>query len=191
MMDCKKLLDALKQLKVETGSLACLGCGYEHDCAVHGCAIIREAIEQLTAQHLDPGEPLTLERLKEVPHGNIKDTTLQSICDRANEIASQSVCVGGNQWISVKDRTPEDEKPVLAYYGFYHEDDDLGARFIGTLTYFSHDPEPHWQHESTGLFVTHWMPLPEPPESDRNAATVEDATPERYQWLMGRFAKVE
>ena len=32
---------------------------------------------------------------------------------------------------------------------------------------------------------------PDPPESDRNAATVEDATPERYQWLMGRFAKEE
>ena len=67
-------------------------------------------------------------------------------------------------WINVEDRLPEDEKPVLAYYGFYREEDDLGARFIGTLTYFSHDPDPHWQHESTGLFVTHWMPLPEPPD---------------------------
>ncbi len=66
-------------------------------------------------------------------------------------------------WINVEDRLPEDEKPVLAYYGFYREEDDLGARFIGTLTYFSHDPDPHWQHESTGLFVTHWRPLPEPP----------------------------
>lgn len=66
-------------------------------------------------------------------------------------------------WVNVEDRLPEDEKPVLAYYGFYREDDDLGARFIGTLTYFSHDPDPHWQHESTGLFVTHWMHLPEPP----------------------------
>lgn len=38
---------------------------------------------------------------------------------------------------------------------------------------------------------TRYYSLPEPPESDRNAATVEDTTPERYQWLMGRFAKVE
>ena len=164
MMEHKKLLAALKQLKVETGRLACLGCGYEHNCGVHGCAIIREAMEQLKAQHLDTGEPLTLEHLKEVPHGKIKDTTLESICDRANEIASQSLCIVGNQWVSVKDRIPEDEKAVLAYYGFYYDDDDLGARFVGTLTYFSHDPEPHWQHESTGLFVTHWMPIPEPPE---------------------------
>lgn len=69
-------------------------------------------------------------------------------------------------WVSVKDRLPDNEKPVLAYYGFYREKDDLGARFIGTLTYFSHDPDPHWQHESTGLFVTHWMPLPEPPKEE-------------------------
>lgn len=34
-----------------------------------------------------PNEPLTLEELREVPHGKIKDSTLQSICDRVKEIA--------------------------------------------------------------------------------------------------------
>ena len=34
-----------------------------------------------------PNEPLTLEQLRASPHGKIKDSTLQSICDRANEIA--------------------------------------------------------------------------------------------------------
>lgn len=38
------LLAALRQLKVQTGSLACLGCGREHNCGIHGCAILREAI---------------------------------------------------------------------------------------------------------------------------------------------------
>ena len=38
----------LKRLKVETGSLACLGCGHEHGCDVHGCAILREAAEEIT-----------------------------------------------------------------------------------------------------------------------------------------------
>lgn len=74
--------------------------------------------------------------------------------------------IGREAWVSVEERLPDNEKPVLAYYGFYREDDDLGARFIGTLTYFCYDPEPHWKHESTGLFVTHWMPLPEPPEKE-------------------------
>lgn len=38
------MLAALRRLKVQTGSLACLGCGREHNCGIHGCAILREAI---------------------------------------------------------------------------------------------------------------------------------------------------
>lgn len=38
------LLAALRRLKVQTGSLACLGCGQEHNRGIHGCAILREAI---------------------------------------------------------------------------------------------------------------------------------------------------
>jgi len=46
-MDYTMTLQALERLKVETGSLACLGCGYEHNCGVHGCAIIRQAEDAL------------------------------------------------------------------------------------------------------------------------------------------------
>ena len=34
-------------MAVHTGSLVCLGCGYEHNCDIHGCAIVRAAREQL------------------------------------------------------------------------------------------------------------------------------------------------
>lgn len=69
------------------------------------------------------------------------------------------------EWISVKDRLPENERNVLAYYGFDNDGSgELGMMFMGTLSYFCCDPEPHWQHASTGLVVTHWMPMPEPPE---------------------------
>ena len=44
-----ELIAALKRLKVETGSLACLGCGYEHNCGIHGCAIPRAAVDALEA----------------------------------------------------------------------------------------------------------------------------------------------
>ena len=46
-MTTEELLEALARLRVETGSLACLGCGYEHNCSVHGCQILREAAAQL------------------------------------------------------------------------------------------------------------------------------------------------
>ena len=41
------LLAALRRLKVQTGSLACMGCGYEHNCGIHGCAILRKTIAWL------------------------------------------------------------------------------------------------------------------------------------------------
>ena len=42
-----ELMKALKNLKVQTGSLACLGCGHEHNCSTRGCTIIRAAVEEL------------------------------------------------------------------------------------------------------------------------------------------------
>lgn len=93
-MDLKETIAALEWLKVETGSLACLGCGHEHNCSIHGCAIIRSAAEllqmtahtfpepallKLAAKYLDTtperlrelaqaekNEPLTLEELREM-----------------------------------------------------------------------------------------------------------------------------
>lgn len=46
-MKIEELITALRRLKVETGSLACLGCGYEHSCGIHGCAIINAAADRL------------------------------------------------------------------------------------------------------------------------------------------------
>ena len=50
-MKTDELIKALGQLKVQTGSLVCLGCGHEHNCGVHGCALIREAVNQLIEQN--------------------------------------------------------------------------------------------------------------------------------------------
>ncbi len=38
--------------------------------------------------------------------------------------------------------------------------------FMQVLNYYAIDPKPHFQHESMGETVTHWMPLPEPPEEE-------------------------
>ena len=47
-MKTDELIEALNRLKVQTGSLACLGCKYEDACGVHGCAIAREAAVRLS-----------------------------------------------------------------------------------------------------------------------------------------------
>lgn len=65
MPSTKDVLRALRRLKVETGSLACFGCGLEHNCGIHGCAILRDAIaliEELTENRssiMMPKEVLT------------------------------------------------------------------------------------------------------------------------------------
>lgn len=50
MMTPNNLVSALRRLRVETGSIACLGCGHEHGCSVHGCAIVLAAIQELEQQ---------------------------------------------------------------------------------------------------------------------------------------------
>ena len=53
-MTNEQLIKALLRLRlaINTGSLACLGCGHEHNCGINGCAIMRAAadrIEELSA----------------------------------------------------------------------------------------------------------------------------------------------
>lgn len=91
--------------------------------------------------------------------GNEEAFTISRVLDI---IAEQHTVDAAPKWVSVKDRLPEDDGPVIAVYHFKGNT----VRYISTLSYFCFDPQPHWQHESTGLVVTHWMPLPEPPKED-------------------------
>lgn len=68
-MDQKEVLKALRRLKVETGSLACLGCGHENSCSTKGCAVIRAAIEALEQMHST--EPLTPEEIKAIDYARV------------------------------------------------------------------------------------------------------------------------
>ena len=80
------LLADLKRLKVETGSLACMGCGREHNCGVHGCAVLREAAD-----------------------------VLQEYIDRCAQYAEEAMELREKQqWISVTERLPAEGMRVLA-----------------------------------------------------------------------------
>lgn len=46
-MTINELITALQRLEAESGSIVCLDCGYEHNCDILGCAIIREAADRL------------------------------------------------------------------------------------------------------------------------------------------------
>lgn len=48
-MKINDLISRLRHMSIETGSISCLGCGHEHNCGVHGCAVLREAADKLQA----------------------------------------------------------------------------------------------------------------------------------------------
>lgn len=58
------------------------------------------------------------------------------------------------EWISVKDRLPEENKRVL----FVDKESWITTGFFTGMAFeYSHG-------EEIGLELTHWMPLPEPPK---------------------------
>lgn len=69
------------------------------------------------------------------------------------------------KWISVEDRLPENDDLVftyppddhgnISYTGYYNK---IGAQWITT------DYDPNYGIEEVVIDVTHWMPLPPPPE---------------------------
>ena len=84
-MSDRELLAALRRLKVQTGSLACLGCGYEQDCGIHGCAILRETVN-LVEPKMTPQEAIgrirdhmAVHHIGEYPHVKLAEALEMAI----------------------------------------------------------------------------------------------------------------
>lgn len=135
-MKNEEIVRALRRLKVETGSLVCMGCGREHDCGILGCRIVREAAELI--------EKLT------------------DCCARyAEEIA---VAQERTRWIPVTERLPEvtDGDYVLACVTW--KDTHIDYQNAVVMAFVSEDGLVDVEMDCVLDGVTHWMPLPEPPE---------------------------
>lgn len=63
-MSDRELIESMKRLKVQTGSLTCLGCAHEDNCGIHGCAILREMIAWLE-RTLAEGKPHSVMEYKD------------------------------------------------------------------------------------------------------------------------------
>lgn len=62
------------------------------------------------------------------------------------------------EWISVEERLPEIGVPVLTLDKYGHMRDRKLYRFINGFVSFTPDGLVPGKH------ITHWMPMPEPPE---------------------------
>lgn len=67
-----------------------------------------------------------------------------------------------SEWISTKDRLPDEDKEVLVAYWFLPNNGDP-SWIIETGRYLA----GKWV-QLEGYDVTHWMPLPEPPKEENN-----------------------
>lgn len=73
------------------------------------------------------------------------------------------------EWISVKDRLPEKHVIVLVF-------NDTKDIFVATMDIihpvYQNEPKLYWSFEPSGWGsccskdITHWMPLPEPPQEN-------------------------
>lgn len=91
-------------------------------------------------------------------------------------------------WVPCAEKLPADERPVLAYTGYANSPHG----FISIMSYFAHDPTPHWQY--SGLLkpdqeVLCWMPLPEPPTYRAELTTGK--TKGAAKGVLERFAVIQ
>ena len=84
--------------------------------------------------------------------------------DEVNEACRMGMeALERTRWIPCSERLPEMDDNYICAYRFH----DGNKNYASTLFFYATDQNPHFQCEGyRGLKVSHWMPLPEPPEEE-------------------------
>ena len=154
-MTNEEIVKWLRSNKVETGSLLCLGCGYEHHCSVHGCAVMRAAADAM--ENLQTENAALRRQIDNLT--SAQAVVLKEFEAKLEELAEVKA---ERSWISVKDRLPERTMPphdVLVCH-------DLNCGMYIDRAWYSHEKSKWRSAVGMNLKVTHWMPLPEKPEKE-------------------------
>lgn len=135
-MKNEEILTALRRLKVETGSLVCMGCGREHDCGIHGCRIMREAAE-----------------------------LIEKLTDRCARYAEEiAVLQEREKWVPVTERLPEDGDVVLCWYEYFRFGEYNRMYQTYGIGYYIDGMWGGDVSNGQNIKVLAWMPLPDGPE---------------------------
>ena len=119
-MDREELLRALRRMAPETGSLHCLGCGHEHSCSTHGCAVVNAAVleinmlagqNKLLREQLDESRlpPLTPQKAA----GILRDANLGGVLRRAADMGIRAL----EGMDAANGLDPEEIERILDAYG--------------------------------------------------------------------------
>lgn len=167
-----EIVAGLRRQRVETGSIACLGCGWENSCGVRGCRIMREAADMLEN---DESQAVALQSVLALRQAQLdcaaaSSAVLKKQNEQMRDAAAQVTKLAAEaaverDWISVEDRLPEDDGDVLAIVSGYPtpnitlEDVLVVATFCEGEGWYIEEYRD-WDNP----IITYWMPLPEPPK---------------------------
>ena len=156
-MKDQKLMNVLRYLCLD--NFTCARCEYEPVCHGDGCAIIRKAADRIANQSTHIA---ALQQEIEKLRGQN-----EQLREAAALVTKESAELLERRWIPVTERLPEDRSDVLVV-AYWHE---RWGVYMGWCA-----PErAAWSvHIGIGdrndVAVTHWMPLPEPPEVENAEA---------------------
>jgi hypothetical protein len=138
-METREITKQLRRLAVESGGTRCLGCGFEHGCSLHGCAVLKMAADML-------------ERLNDFGTSQAAKLLMQLTEERKK-----------HEWIDVRERLPENNDDVLIAYKMYKT-----GKHECAVGYYWHDDWRAGRCSANDAYaeVTHWMPLPKEPEGE-------------------------
>lgn len=188
MMKREEIVAGLRQRRLETGSIACLGCGWENSCGFRGCRIMREAADMLENDETYDGVLQDAIEKWKTAYGTLREKysalleqngELRDAAAQVTRLAAEAAAEW--EWISVEDRLPEEHESIFAKaYGtkrwadgmFRTISDEVFACVAfedghkATMTLRTHDGA--WALSSVHRgHVTHWMPLPAPAKEGR------------------------
>ena len=92
-MNDEVLRRELRRISIEANH-RCFGCGFEHNCGIHGCAIVREALERLEEyRELGP-----IDHLRELTQAEKDGRLVVLPCGTGDELASNGLTFKADHW---------------------------------------------------------------------------------------------
>lgn len=158
----QELVNALRYLC--PGNFTCARCEYEPVCHGDGCAIIQKAADRIANQSTHIA---ALQQEIEKLRGQNKQ-----LREAAALVTKESAELLERRWIPVTERLPELQSwgASEVVLGLIKSENVPSLNKLHNLTLCVYCDNGIWSMPGRYVAITHWMPLPEPPEVE-NAET--------------------